>query len=192
MDTVKLNELYDDIVADCRDIFRKKLLDYGPTWLLFRYVSMVDQLWIKIKRIRTLEEMDEAPLIDEGKEAEYKGIINYAVITLLKLSESEEFPSSEKVVEDPDIISGFSIDKALEAYDSMTDNTKKLMQEKNHDYGNAWESMDIKSITDQIIIKLFRIKNILANGGKLLISENIDAQLNDIINYCVFALIKLR
>ncbi len=186
-----LAQKYEAVMEDCREIFRKKLIDYGPTWLLFRYNSMIDQLWIKIKRIRMLEELSDKSSIDEGRDSEYKGIINYSIITLIKLMYESEFPSSDKVVDDISLISSADMDRALEVYDLLFNNARQLMEQKNHDYGNAWESMDVRSITDQIITKIFRIRNILANGGKLLISENIDAQLNDIINYCVFALIKI-
>lgn len=191
MDNAFLDQKYDKIISECLNIFLSKTADYGPTWMLFRDESFVDQLWIKAKRIRTLEE-SKVNLVNEGREDEYLGIINYAVIMLMRLKNEETFPSSDKVVNDNSLYSDFSIDNAKQIYSDVFADVKALMERKNHDYGAAWTQMHIHSITDQIIIKIFRIKNIIANGGKLIMSEGIDAQLSDVINYCIFALMKLR
>lgn len=191
MDDTLLEQNYDTIISECINIFLSKTADYGPTWMLFRDESFVDQLWIKAKRIRTLEGAD-INLVNESSEDEYLGIINYAVIMLMKLKNPNVFPSSDEVVSDNSLYQAFSIDDAKKIYSETFNEIKMLMKRKNHDYGAAWTQMHIHSITDQIIIKIFRIKNIISNGGKLIMSEGIDAQLSDIINYSIFGLMKFR
>ena len=184
--------LIDEIRDECRSVFVCKLQDYGPTWLLFRDVSMADQLWIKIRRVRTLEEAEGAAAVDEGRDSEFIGIINYAVIMLMKLKFPDRYPPSVRALQDTSLTAAFCPEKAAADYDSIWEDQKALMRKKNHDYSSAWTGMHPFSITDQIVTKIYRIKNILNNGGRLLISENIDAQLADIINYSVFGLIMAR
>lgn len=188
----ELEKEFDAIIEECFNLFRDKLSDYGPTWLFFRNTSLVDQLWIKAKRIATLEENEGHALVDEGREDEYVGIINYSVIMLFRILYPGAFPAYEELLTDPSIADGVSIEHILDVYKKITGQVKELMIRKNHDYGDAWRGMQQVSITDQIIIKLTRIKKIMKNSGVLLVSENIDAQLFDIINYAVFGLIKLR
>lgn len=186
-----LEKQFEEIKIKSIDLFSKKLQDYGPTWLLFRQTSLLDQLWIKIKRIRVLEENGGITLVGEGKEDEFLGILNYSAIMLMVNNFSDSFPSGDEILEDTSLLEKLDLHKTVECFSAVLDNARKLMIKKNHDYGDAWKSMHTDSITDMIIIKLTRIKNILKNDGKLLVSENIDAQLYDVINYCVFALIRL-
>lgn len=186
------DKLVSDIQAECYGIFSCKLKDYGAAWLLFREVSMTDQLWIKIRRIRTLEQTNGKPAVNEDCDSEFIGIINYAVIMLMKLKFPETYPRSDEVITDTSIIDNIGYDAATADYNKIWDAVKALMHNKNHDYGAAWMEMHPFSITDQIITKIHRIKNITKNDGRLLISENIDAQLMDIINYSIFGLIMVR
>lgn len=186
------DRLVSDIQAECFGIFSSKLTDYGAAWLLFREVSLTDQLWIKIRRIRTLEQTEGKPAVNEGCDIEFIGIINYAVIMLMKLMFPETYPCSDAVITDTSLIDSIIHDTAAADYNKIWDTVKSLMHDKNHDYGAAWMEMHPFSITDQIITKIYRIKNILKNDGRLLISENIDAQLMDIINYSIFGLIMVR
>lgn len=194
MNISKLN--IDAVIAairdECSDIFSKKLIDYGPTWLFFRDISLCDQLWIKIRRIRNLEEMNDCGEIDEGREPEFLGIINYSLIMLMKLRYPDIFPSSDAVVADTDLADRLDHDRALECYQACFEEIVTLLSHKNHDYGNAWAELHNASLTDLILIKIARIRNILSHGGTVLISENIDAQLMDIVNYSIFSLIHLR
>ena len=128
----------------------------------------------------------------EGREDEYIGIINYGVILLMKMSNPDLFPKSDEVVEDTDLYRHADTVEMTKLYKKTFDNVKELMERKNHDYGAAWTEMHIHSITDQIIVKIFRIKNIILNNGRLIASEGIDAQISDIINYSIFGLLKLR
>lgn len=186
------DRLISEIQAECGGIFSAKLNDYGAVWLLFRDVSMVDQLWIKIRRIRTLEQLGDKPAVDEGRDSEFIGIINYAVIMLMKLQFHEVYPDSDDVINNTGIIDNTSHDIAIAEYNKIWETVRILMSCKNHDYGAAWMEMHPHSITDQIITKIHRIKNIMKNDGRLLVSENIDAQLMDIINYSIFGLIMAR
>ncbi|MHB1152770.1 MAG: DUF1599 domain-containing protein [Eubacteriales bacterium] len=186
------DRLVSDIQTECYEIFSCKLKDYGAAWLLFREVSLTDQLWIKIRRIRTLEQTDGNPAVNEGRDSEFIGIINYAIIMLMKLQFPETYPGSDEVIANTSIINNIEHDTMIADYNKIWDKVKALMQNKNHDYGAAWTEMHPFSITDQIITKILRIKNIIKNDGRLLISENIDAQLMDIINYSIFGLIMVR
>lgn len=192
MEQAVLSECYDEVVSECVRIFEAKTKDYGPTWLLFRMESFIDQLWIKARRIRTLEENGDNTFVHEGRDAEYIGIMNYGVILLMKLRNPDKFPPSDEIVEDTGLYRSVDADGMTEEYKAAFAEVKALMECKNHDYGAAWTEMHIHSITDQIIVKIFRIKNILAGGGKLLVSEGIDAQISDIVNYSMFGLLKLR
>lgn len=192
MEQEKLSSYYDDIVSECVRIFENKTKDYGPTWLFFRIESFIDQLWIKAKRIRTLEENGDISFVNEGREDEYIGIINYGVILLMKMENTDLFPDSDEIVENTELYRQTDASEMTEMYRKAFGNVKKLMERKNHDYGAAWTEMHIHSITDQIIVKIFRVKNIISNKGRLIASEGIDAQISDIINYSVFGLLKLR
>ena len=173
------NQQYDQAVGQCRDIFIKKTKDYGTAWRVLRAISVVDQIFIKALRIRTIQDLNTQKVGDDIP-SEFKGILNYAVIGLMQLElgkpQVEELP-----VEQVDTLYQKSIDFA-----------KNTMLDKNHDYGEAWREMSQQSFADLILMKLMRIKQILSNDGKTLISEGIDANYVDIINYSVFALILIE
>lgn len=173
------NQQYDSVIASCKDIFVKKATDYGTAWRVLRTISIVDQIFIKAQRIRTIQEKGEQKVSDEIA-AEFKGIVNYAVIGLIQLELPADAP------EEMDI-SNVSL-----LYDKYVLAAKTLMQDKNHDYGEAWRSMSQESFVDLMLMKLQRIRQILSNDGKTIISEGIDANYNDIINYAVFALILMQ
>ena len=170
---------FDAVISICRDVFIKKLHDYGPSWRLMRPESITDQLYIKANRIRTLETKGNA-MIDEGIRPEFMAIVNYGIIGLIQLELG--FSDGYDITED----------KALELYNSYIDKTTALMMAKNHDYDEAWRLMRISSYTDMVLTKLHRVKQIEDNKGKTIISEGIDANYMDIINYSLFALIKLE
>ena len=186
-----LFEQFDMVFDYCFDLFQKKNEDYGPTWLLYRYTSLNDEIWRKAKRIRTLEEHNDQALIPEGRDVEYVGVINYCMMFLIRLKNLPGIPSMEKTMEDLSAID--SVDKRLlfDAYQTEASEIRDLLKRKNTDYGNAWQSMSIHSMTDQVLIRVYRMKSILEHGGECAVSEGVDAQLHDIINYCVFALIKM-
>jgi len=171
------NKEYDQVIAQCRELFINKMKDYGPNWRILRPETLTDQILIKAKRIRTLE-INKESKVGEGIWPEYIGIINYGVMALIQLKQgySDEIDISRE--------------KALELYDHFIADTKNLMLAKNADYGEAWRMMRVQSYTDMVLSKLQRIKAIENNGGKTLVSEGIDANLQDIINYSVFAMIK--
>ncbi len=170
---------YDNVISSCREIFIKKTKDYGTSWRVYRTISVADQLYIKAKRIRNIQENGVQKITDDIAE-EFTGIVNYAIIGLIQLhinnDDVEELPL--------DIVSSL--------YDKNVAAAKRLMQNKNHDYGEAWRDMSQQSLTDLILSKVLRIKQIVQNNGETLISEGIDANYFDIINYAVFALIMLR
>jgi hypothetical protein len=168
------DQQYDKVIHSCKEIFLKKASDYGTAWRVLRTISIVDQIFIKAQRIRTIQEKGEQKIAD-GIEAEFKGIINYAVIGLIQLQLPENAPEEMDVPE------------VSELFDKNVLVAKQLMQDKNHDYGEAWRSMSQESFVDLILMKLQRIRQILANDGKMLASEGIDANYLDIINYAVFA-----
>lgn len=169
---------YDDVVEQCRSLFLKKMADYGCAWRILRLPSLTDQIFIKAQRIRQLQE-NAVRKVDEGEKSEFIGIINYSVMALIQLELG--------VVEQPDL----SLEEATELYDKHIHITKTLMENKNHDYGEAWRDMRVSSLTDLIIQKLLRVKQIEDNQGKTLVSEGIDANYQDMINYAVFALIHM-
>ena len=190
--TDSLLKSYDKIIDYSFGVFEKKQKDYGPTWILNRYSSLIDEIWRKAKRIRTLEENGENnSLIKEGRDVEYIAIINYCIMCLIRLGDYG-LPKDSEVLEDLSRLESVSDEKLFAAYKDVAAKIRELLRRKNTDYGDAWKSMGIYSMTDQVIIRVYRIKTMLANGGKCEISEGIDAQLQDIINYCVFALIKLE
>lgn len=170
------NKQYDQVIQSCKEIFLKKATDYGTAWRVLRTISIVDQIFIKAQRIRTIQEKGQQK-IAEGIAAEFKGIINYAVIGLIQSELPEDAPEEMPIPE---------VDKL---YDKNVRTAKKLMEDKNHDYGEAWRSMSQESFVDLVLMKLQRIRQILGNEGKTIISEGIDANYLDIINYAVFALI---
>jgi len=170
------NGQYDKAVLSCKEIFIKKSKDYGTSWRVYRTISVVDQIYIKAKRIRTIQEKGEQKIGDDIL-SEFKGILNYAVIGLIQLD-----LRSEAVEELP-------IAQVEKLYNEKVAIAKDLMQDKNHDYGEAWREMSQESFTDLILAKLLRIKTILSNDGKTIMSEGIDANFLDILNYAVFALI---
>jgi hypothetical protein len=174
----KTIQQYNGAIEQCRSIFISKTKDYGTSWRVLRTISVVDQLFIKAKRIRTLQEKKEQKIGDDIS-SEFKGIINYAIIGLIQL---------EKKHED---IEELSIEQARELYDEKVSRARDLMMDKNHDYGEAWRDMSQESYVDLILSKLLRIKQILGNDGKTLVSEGIDANYYDIINYASFALIQI-
>lgn len=172
------SEQYDEIILRCRDLFSKKMTDYGSAWRILRLPSLTDQIYIKAQRIRSLQE-NEVRKVDEGEIPEFVGIINYAVMALIQIAKG--------VAEEPDL----NTEEALKLYDKMVAQTKSLMEKKNFDYGEAWRDMRVSSLTDLILQKLLRVKQIEDNQGKTLVSEGIEANYQDIINYAIFALIHL-
>ena len=169
---------YDTVIEECRSLFIKKMSDYGSAWRILRLPSLTDQIFIKAQRIRQLQE-NEVRKIDEGVTPEFVGIINYAIMALIQLEKG--------IVENPDL----STEEATFLYDKHVHVTKELMLNKNHDYGEAWRDMRVSSLTDLILQKLLRVKQIEDNKGKTIVSEGIDANYQDMINYAVFAMIHL-
>ena len=169
---------FEHVISICRDLFVKKLKDYGASWRILRPQSLTDQIFIKAKRIRSIETKGESK-IDEGIRSEFIGIVNYGIIGLIQLALG--YADSEDI----------GNDEALALYDKYMTQTKTLMYAKNHDYDEAWRSMRISSYTDLILTKVCRTKQIEDNEGKTLVSEGIDANYMDMLNYAVFGLIKL-
>jgi len=170
---------YNDVIEQCRALFINKMKDYGSAWRILRLPSLTDQIFIKAQRIRGLQQNKEQK-VAEGQASEFMGIINYSVMALIQLDKG--------IVEQPDL----SLEDATQLYDENIAITKQLMLDKNHDYGEAWRDMRISSLTDLILQKLLRVKQIENNKGKTLVSEGIDANYQDMINYAVFALIHLE
>lgn len=173
----KTNQQFDQVMDECRSIFLKKMEDYGTSWRVLRPFSITDQIYIKARRIRSIEEKGSSK-INEGARPEFIGIINYAIMGLIQL---ELGPSESELDKN----------NTLQLYNQYFRKAKSLMQNKNHDYGEAWRKMRISSYTDLILMKLKRIKQIEDNEGKTTISEGIDSNYLDIINYAVFALVKI-
>jgi hypothetical protein len=169
---------YDQAIASCSDIFIKKTKDYGTAWRVLRIISVVDQIFIKALRIRTIQDKGFQK-VDDGIQDEFKGIINYAVIGLIQLK-----------LDDPKV-EDMPVAQVQELYQYNVDFAKSTMMDKNHDYGEAWRDMSQQSYADLILVKLLRIRQILTNDGKTLISEGIDANFVDILNYATFALIQI-
>lgn len=170
---------YNAVFGLCRDLFAKKSKDYGTAWRILRLPSLTDQIFIKAQRIRGLQKLEERK-VDEGEEPEFIGIVNYCIMALIQMELG--------VAEEPDL----KAEEALVQYDLKAEETRQLMLKKNHDYGEAWRSMRISSLTDLILQKLLRVKQIEDNAGKTLVSEGIDANYADIINYALFALIHIK
>ncbi|MEP0368738.1 MAG: DUF1599 domain-containing protein [Cyclobacteriaceae bacterium] len=169
---------YQEIVGQCKEIFEKKTKDYGTAWRILRLSSITDQIFIKAQRIRSIQEKGTQK-IDENIESEFYGIINYCLIALVQMQLSEKDPNE------------LPYDFVGPKYDEAAQKTMELLTNKNHDYGEAWRDMRVSSMTDIILMKLFRVKQIEDNEGKTIISEGVDANYQDIINYSVFCLIKL-
>jgi len=172
------SEQYNAVVEECRSLFIKKMSDYGSAWRILRLPSLTDQIFIKAQRIRQLQE-NSVRKVDEGEKSEFIGIINYSIMALIQLEKG--------IVENPDL----NTEEATELYDKHIGITKELMENKNHDYGEAWRDMRISSLTDLILQKLLRVKQIEDNEGKTIVSEGIDANYQDMINYAVFAMIHM-
>ena len=170
---------YDKIISTCRALFINKMKDYGSAWRILRLPSLTDQIFIKAQRIRGLQQ-NEVKKIEEDEISEFIGIINYCIMALIQIEKG--------VVEQPDM----NLDEAIELYDKHVAITKKLMEDKNHDYGEAWRDMRVSSLTDLILQKLLRVKQIENNAGKTLVSEGIEANYQDMINYAVFAMIHIQ
>ncbi|MES2431311.1 MAG: DUF1599 domain-containing protein [Bacteroidota bacterium] len=170
------NEQYDQAIQSCEDIFLKKTKDYGTSWRVYRTISVVDQIYIKAKRIRTIQEKGQQKIGDDIL-SEFKGILNYAIIGLIQLDIND------------DEVEDLAVAEVEKRYNEKVDIARKLMLDKNHDYGEAWREMSQESFVDLTLAKLLRIKQILLNDGKTLMSEGIDANFFDIINYSAFALI---
>ena len=170
---------FDTVVSKCTEIFKKKSIDYGTAWRILRSSSLTDQIFIKANRIRTLQETGSSK-VNEGIEPEFIGIVNYCVMALIQLELKKdnrlELPS----------------DEVIKLYQEKILDAKNLMMAKNHDYGEAWRDMRVSSLTDLILMKILRVKQIEDNKGKTIISEGIDANYSDMLNYSVFALIHLN
>lgn len=170
---------YDKVIGICQQLYANKMKDYGCAWRILRLPSLTDQIFIKAQRIRSLQQ-NEIRKVDEDETGEFIGIINYCIMALIQLELG--------VVEQPDLDNA----TALQLYDKKIALTKKLMEDKNHDYGEAWREMRVSSLIDLILQKLLRVKQIEDNKGRTLVSEGIDANYQDIINYSVFALILME
>ncbi len=169
---------YRDIMAECRKLYAAKMKDYGPAWRILRPSSLTDQILIKARRIRTIQIEKEQKVADDIR-GEFIGIINYAIISMIQL----EFGWSDTI--------DMSVEQALERYDHYTEATFRLMCDKNHDYGEAWREMRVDSQTDIILMKLMRVKQIEDNDGQTCVSEGLQANYMDIMNYAIFALITM-
>lgn len=170
---------YDEITEKCRSLFINKMSDYGSAWRILRLPSLTDQIFIKAQRIRQLQE-NAIRKVEEDEIPEFIGIINYSIMALIQLEHG--------IADQPDM----DVDQATKLYDKHIQETKELMENKNHDYGEAWRDMRISSLTDLILQKLLRVKQIEDNKGKTLVSEGIDANYQDMINYAIFALILIK
>jgi Nucleotide modification associated domain 1 len=169
---------YDKVIAECRQLYIKKMKDYGAAWRILRLPSLTDQIFIKAQRIRSLQE-NEVRMVDEGEVGEFIAIVNYSIMALIQMELG--------IATQPDL----DADTGTRLYDEKVLLTKNLMLAKNHDYGEAWRDMRVSSLTDLILQKLLRVKQIEDNKGKTLVSEGVDANYQDMLNYAVFALIHL-
>jgi len=170
---------YRHVVAQCKDLYVKKASDYGTSWRVLRPISIVDQIYIKAWRIRQIQENGDQKIAD-SIESEFVGIVNYGIIALVQFSIPANSPTE------------LSADEARHWYETKMKEVETLMLQKNHDYGEAWRDMSQQSFTDLILVKLLRIKQILANDGQTIVSEGMDANFTDIVNYAIFALIKMH
>jgi hypothetical protein len=172
------SEQFDRVIARCKDIFLKKNNDYGTSWRILRSSSITDQIYIKATRIRGIE-TSGSHKVDEGVEPEFIGIVNYSILGLIQLKLTDNDPIE------------LEAERTEKLYDSTVAEVKDLMMMKNHDYGEAWRNMRVSSFTDMVLMRLMRIRQIEDNQGQTLVSEGIDANYMDMMNYSVFALIKL-
>lgn len=170
---------FDNAIKTCREVFIKKHKDYGTSWRIMRVSSILDQIFIKATRIRTIEE-NGMMKVNEGIEPEYMGIINYCVMGLIQIE-----LKNETEIE----LSG---ERAATLYDKYIKACKDLMMEKNHDYGEVWRNMQVSTFTDMLLMRIHRMRQILENDGKTIMSEGIDSNLMDMVNYSVFALIRMK
>lgn len=175
---VNTSHEYDSDIAVCKSLFLKKTKDYGTAWRILRPSSITDQIFIKAQRIRTLEEK-KVSKVGEDITSEYIGIVNYCVIAMLQLDLSDSDPNE------------LEVELVENLFDQRVNETKELMFAKNHDYGEAWRDMRISSLTDLILMKILRVKQIEDNLGQTVVSEGVKANYQDMLNYSVFALIKL-
>lgn len=174
----KTLEQFREVIGRCRELFEHKTADYGTAWRILRPSSITDQLYIKAMRIRSIEEKGEQKVSDPV-EAEFTGLVNYSILALVQLEVSGDAPLE------------LSLGEAVSLYNAQVEENLRLLQNKNHDYGEAWRQMRISSMTDLILQKLLRIKQIEDNSGATLVSEGVAANYRDIINYAVFCLIKM-
>ena len=174
------SEEFDAVAAQCIDLFSKKAIDYGTAWRILRLASLTDQIFIKAHRIRSIQEKGVAK-VDEGIIPEFIGIVNYSAMALIQLEVGVADPQNHVM----------PANEVIELFKKYINNAKSLMMDKNHDYGEAWRKMRISSLTDIILMKLLRIKEIEDHDGNTIVSEGLDANYYDIINYAVFALIRL-
>jgi len=170
---------FDEVSNQCKEVFSAKLHDYGTAWRILRPSSLTDQIFIKAQRIRSIDTKGKSK-VNEGVIPEFIGIVNYSVMALIQLELGSSFDIN------------MNADKVIDLYDNYISEAKKLMENKNHDYGEAWRDMRISSLNDIILMKIFRIKQIEDNNGKTYVSEGVDANYFDILNYAIFALIKLN
>ncbi len=175
----KTVEQYNQVIDECKSLFINKMKDYGSAWRILRLPSLTDQIFIKAQRIRSLQE-NQVRKIEEDEISEFIGIINYSVIALIQIEMG--------IAQQPDL----SLEQAIILYEQKITETRILMENKNHDYGEAWRDMRVSSLTDLILQKILRIKQIEDNKGKTLVSEGIAANYQDMVNYAVFALIHLK
>ncbi len=177
--TNNTSQQYDAIIAKCKNTFLKKTSDYGTSWRVYRTISVADQVYIKAKRIRTIQEK-QAQRIGDDVRSEFEGILNYSIIGLIQLQindeENEQLP----------------VEEVEQFYNGIVLQAKQLMEDKNHDYGEAWREMSQESFVDLILAKILRIKQIISNEGKTIASEGIDANFYDILNYALFALVLIE
>jgi Nucleotide modification associated domain 1 len=179
MNTSTTTQQYDTAITICKELFLKKMKDYGTAWRNLRPTSLTDQIFIKAQRIKSIEEKGSQKIADDIK-GEYIGIINYCIIALIQLD----------LVDDARL--ELPYDEVESLYTKYANQTKQLMEDKNHDYGEAWRDMRMSSLTDLILMKIFRVKQIEDNKGQTIVSEGVDANYMDMLNYSAFALIKLQ
>ena len=170
---------FDELIEQCAKLFEEKTRDYGTAWRILRPSSLTDQIYIKAKRIRTIQELDEQK-VEENEESEFIGIINYCIMALLQLRLPADYPIK------------LTVDEVLTLYYEEVGQVKQLLENKNHDYGEAWRDMRVSSMTDLILMKLLRIKEIEDNDGRTMVSEGLEANYMDIFNYAIFCLILLE
>ncbi len=179
MNTSTTSQQYDIAITICKELFLKKMKDYGTAWRNLRPTSLTDQIFIKAQRIKSIEEKGSQKIADDIK-GEYIGIINYCIIALIQLD----------LVDDARLELPYNEVESL--YIKYANQTKQLMEDKNHDYGEAWRDMRMSSLTDLILMKIFRVKQIEDNKGQTIVSEGVDANYMDMLNYSAFAMIKLQ